>query len=71
MFGWLIMICCVVFFYRIGEQEYNGSPVPALISFALWLFGSFVLGVGIIINLVLQAGLFLGLTVWNFRRGPR
>ena len=71
MIGWLIVICCVVFFYRIGEHEYDGSAVPALISFALWMLGSFVLGVGLMVNLFLQAGLFLGLTAWNIRRGPR
>ena len=71
MIGWLIVICCVVFFYRIGEHEYHGSPVPPLISFGLWLVGSFVLGFGLLVNLVLQGGLFFGLTAWNARRGPR
>lgn len=71
MFGWLIMFCCIVFFYRVGEQEYDGSPIPALISLGLWLLGSFALGFGMIVNLVLQVALFLGLTAWNIRRGPR
>ncbi|HAV64037.1 MAG TPA: hypothetical protein DCY13_16930 [Verrucomicrobiales bacterium] len=61
----------VVFFWRIGEAEYDGSPIPAIISFVLWLLGLLVLKFGLLTNLVLQAALFLCLTLYNIHRGPR
>ena len=64
----LLVICCAVFYYRVGEFEYGSGALLALISVALWVVGIFVFHAGWIGNLLLQAGLFAGLTVWNMLR---
>ncbi len=62
------MICCAVFYYRLGEFEYHSGALLALISVALWLIGSLALGLGSISNLLVQVGLFLALWIWNATR---
>jgi len=63
----LLIICCAVFYYRVGEQEYGSGGLLALVSVALWGIGILVLRLGGVGNLLLQAGLFLALTLWNMR----
>jgi hypothetical protein len=67
----LLILCCAIFYYRVGEFEYGGGGLLALVSVALWLLGSFALGFGALGNLLVQVGLFLALTVWNVRRAKR
>jgi uncharacterized membrane protein YfcA len=56
-------------YYRVGEAEYDGGWLLALVSVALWLVGSMVLGLGSLANLLLQVLPFVALTFWNmFRR---
>jgi hypothetical protein len=66
----LLIICCAVFYYRVGEQEYGAGELLALVSVALWGVGIFWFKFGLVGNLLLQVGLFLGLSLWNMRRPP-
>jgi hypothetical protein len=67
----LIIICCAVFYYRVGEQEYGSGGLLALVSVVLWGIGILVLKFGALGNLLLQASLFLAMSLWNMRRPPR
>ncbi len=67
----LFPICCAVFYYRLGEEEYDAGWLLALVSIALWLVGGMVLHLGTIGNLLLQALLFVALTFWNMYRNRR
>ena len=64
----LIVICCTIFYYRVGEAEYRSGPLLALISTALWVTGIFVLRLGWLGNLLLQIALYFALSLWNMRR---
>jgi len=67
----LLIICCAVFYYRLGEFEYGSGGLLALASVALWVIGSFALRFGWFGNLLVQVGLFFALTVWNIMRRKR
>jgi hypothetical membrane protein len=67
----LLIICCAVFYYRVGESDYRGGALLALASVVLWLIGSFALGFGWLGNLLVQVGLFFALTIWNMQRAKR
>ena len=67
----LLIICCAVFYYRVGEFEYGSGGLLALASVALWVIGIFAFRLGWIGNLLVQVGLFFGLTVWNMMRRER
>jgi len=64
----LLIVCCAVFYYRVGESEYGSGGLLALASVALWAVGSFAFGFGWLGNLLVQVGLFFALTVWNMMR---
>ena len=64
----LLIVCCAVFYYRVGESEYGSGGLLALASVALWAVGSFALGFGWLGNFLVQVGLFFALTVWNMMR---
>jgi hypothetical protein len=64
----LLIICCAVFYHRVGEQEYGSGGLLAAGSVALWVVGIFVFRFGSTGNLLLQAALFLALTLWNMMR---
>ena len=64
----LLIVCCAVFYYRVGEFECGSGGWLALLSLALWAVGIFALHFGWLGNLLLQAGLFLGLTIRNMTR---
>ena len=66
----LLIICCAVFYYRVGEQEYSSGGLLALISVALWGIGILVFRLGWLGNLLLQVGLFFALSLWNMIRKP-
>jgi len=63
-----LIVCCAVFYYRVGESEYGSGGLLALASVALWVVGSLALGFGWLGNLLVQVGLFFALTVWNMMR---
>jgi hypothetical protein len=67
----LLILCCAVFYYRVGESEYGSGGLLALASVALWLIGSFLFGFGSLGNLLIQIGLFVSLTFWNMARRQR
>ena len=67
----LLIICCAVLFYRIGDFDYGGGTLLALVSVALWLLGSYALGFGWLGNLLVQGGLLIVLTLWNMQRAQR
>ena len=67
----LIVICSAVFYYRVGESEYGGGALLALVSVALWVIGCFALGFGWLGNLLLQVAFFFALTIWNLQRAKR
>ena len=64
----LLIVCCAVFYYRVGEFESGSGGWLALLSLALWAVGIFALRFGWLGNLLVQVGLFLGLTIWNMTR---
>jgi hypothetical protein len=66
----LLIICCAVFYYRVGEAEYSSGGLLALASVALWGIGILVFKFGWLGNLLIQVGLFLALSFWNMRRKP-
>jgi hypothetical protein len=67
----LLIICCAVFYYRLGEFEYGSGGPLALASVALWAIGSFALRFGWLGNLLGQVGLLFVLTFWNIMRRER
>ena len=67
----LLIICCAVFHYRLGEFEYGSSALLAFARVALWVIGVFAFRFGWLGNLLVQVGLFLALTVWNIMRRER
>ena len=67
----LLIVCCAVFYYRLGESEYGSGGLLALASVALWAIGTFALRFGALGNLLLQVGLFFALTLWNMKRRAR
>jgi hypothetical protein len=64
----LIIICCAVFYYRVGEAEYGSGELLALISVVLWVIGVFLFKFGWLGNLLLQVALFFALSLWNMKR---
>lgn len=64
----LIIICCAVFYYRVGEAEYGFGELLALISVVLWVIGVFLFKFGWLGNLLLQVALFFALSLWNMKR---
>jgi hypothetical protein len=64
----LLVVCCAVFYYRVGEHEHGSGGVLALVSVGLWVLGSLLLHFGWLGNLLLQVGLFIALTFWNLWR---
>jgi uncharacterized membrane protein YobD (UPF0266 family) len=67
----LLILCCAVFYYRVGESEYGRGALLALASVALWVLGSYALWFGWLGNLLVQVGLFFALTFWNTQRAKR
>jgi uncharacterized membrane protein YfcA len=70
-FGFVIMLCCAAFYYKIGEMERSSGLLWGAISLLLWLVASYFLGWGMPGCLLIQFGLFVGLTLWNVIRGKR
>ena len=66
----LIILCCAVFYYRVGESEYGLGEWLALMSVALWVIGIFLFKFGWLGNLLLQLVLFFALCAWNMKRKP-
>jgi hypothetical protein len=67
----LLIICCAIFYYRVGDQEYGSGGLLSLISVALWGIGILLFKLGSLGNLLLQVGLFFVLIAWNMTRKPR
>lgn len=70
-FSLLIVLCFAIFYYRVGEAEYSSGGLLALISVALSVLGLLLLHWGWLGILLLQAALFLALSLWNMRSKPR
>ena len=64
----VIIIACAVFYYRVGEMEYNGGLPFAVLSVGLWLGSAYLLHLGWVGCLLAQVGLFAALTLWNMSR---
>ena len=64
-FTLVIIIACAVFYYRVGESDYDSGMLLAALSVALWLGGSYFLGLGLTGSLLVQVSLFFVLTFWN------
>ena len=67
----LLIICCAVFYYRLGEFEYGSGGLLALASVAVWVIGTLAFRFGWLGNLLVQVGLFFALTVWHIMRRER
>jgi hypothetical protein len=70
-FSLLIVLCCDIFYHRVGEAEYSGGWLLALISVALSVVGLLILHWGWLGVLLLQAVLFFALSIWNMRSKKR
>jgi hypothetical protein len=68
MLGWLVLIACLIFFYKVGELEHSSGLIMALISFAVWIGTSALLTWGLLGCILTQIGLFALLTVVNVVR---
>ena len=66
--GLVVMLACVVFYYRLGESEYDSGLAIAGLSLMLWLGGAYLLHFGLLGCILTQGVLFAGLTVWNATR---
>jgi len=64
-FTLVIIIACAVFYYRVGESDYDSGLLLAALSVGLWVGGSYFLGLGLTGSLLVQASLFFALTFWN------
>lgn len=65
----LFIICCAVFYYRLGESEYSAGFLLATLSVVLWLLSAGVFHFGNMACLAIQGGLFIGLTCYNMMSG--
>ena len=63
----LIMIACVIFFYRLGMFEYK-SEFLGVLSLLLFMATLIVFKFGLTGCLLVQGALFVGIIVWNFNR---
>ena len=70
-FSLLIVLCCAIFYYRVGEAEYSGGWLLALISVALSVVGLLILHWSWLGVLLLQAAQFFALSIWNMRTKKR
>jgi hypothetical protein len=70
LFGAIIMGICGTFFYIFGESERPPGWKWALISFAIWVFISLLLRLGLLLQIIGQLILFAILTWQNISR-PR
>jgi hypothetical protein len=61
-FDLLILIACAVFYYRLGEQEFDLGGYLAGGSILLWAGGAMGLGWGIAGCLALQVAFFVAIT---------
>ncbi len=71
LFVLVMIIACAVFYYRVGEYEYDSGWLLGAVSVTLWAVGLYLLGWGWPGNLLLQALLFVGLTLWNMAKDRR
>jgi len=63
LLGLVIMIACIVFFYKVGEAEHRSGALLAVISFMVWIAGGFVFGLGLFAGVLAQVGLFAVLSL--------
>lgn len=61
----LFIICCAVFYYRLGESEYSAGFLLGTVSVILWLLGAGLFHFGNGACLALQVGLYVALTCYN------
>ncbi len=67
-FSLVMIIACAVFYYRVGEEEYDSGLLFAALSVALWMGGAYFFRFGWLASLGVQVGLFFALTIWNMVR---
>ena len=67
-FDLVIMIAFVVLYYRIGESEYDAGLLISGLSLILWVAGIYLFHFGKLSSILVQIGLFFGLTFWNMAR---
>jgi len=70
-FGLLLMLACAVFFYKAAEIEKMSPLLWCASSILLWLCAAFGLGWGIVGCLLVQGGLFAGITCWRLAADAR
>jgi predicted cobalt transporter CbtA len=63
--GFVIMLACVVFFYRAGQMEGKSGILWALMSVVVWRVTPHVLGDGLLSQIAGQVGLFIGIAVFR------
>jgi hypothetical protein len=68
MIGLMLIVSFAVFYYMVGEKEYDKGWLLAAVSVVLYAVGGFVFRFGFIGSVLLQVGLFAGLTFYNMKR---
>lgn len=66
----LIMIACVIFFYRLGKYEYK-SEFLGVLSLLLFMATLIVFKFGLTGCLLVQGALVAGMIAWNYIRKQR
>lgn len=64
----LVIVGCMIAYYRIGKIEYNRGSLVAVISAFISVATWFGLGWSLVGVLLAQLGFFIVLTIINFRR---
>ena len=67
-FGFLFMLACVTFYYKAGEMEGSSGFLWGGLSLLFFAVAALRLHFGMIGCLLMQAGLFVVMTVWNLAR---
>ena len=66
---WMIL-CFGSFYCTVGKLENRSPLVLGLVSAGLWMISAYVLGFGILLCVLAQAGIFATLTIINMITRP-
>jgi hypothetical protein len=68
MYGMMLIVSFAALYYMVGEKEYDKGWLLAAASVVLYAVGVFVFRFGYFGSVLLQLGLFAGLTFYNMKR---
>ena len=70
-FGFVIMVACVVFFYKAGEMDDGPAFLWAAMSLLVWYGTGMFIGGGLFTHVGGQVALFFGIAVFRVLRDLR